>query len=351
MSKTPHIIPLAVLLSLISLPVLSQDEVPRTPSGRPDLSGNYDIATLTPFTRAAGLGDQQELTDEQAQAIERSAAAAMAFADRDSDPNREAPPPGGDGSAGAAGKVGGYNSFWVDPGNSMFKIGDKYRTSVLTDPPNGQMPALSSAGKARLAKIRPYTFENTGNAWWLDLESGPYDNPETLPLIERCIYLTVTTVPMRSVLYNNLKTIVQTDNHVMILVEWMHWARVIRLNSEHPPSDIRSLGGDSIGHWEGDTLVVDTTNFLETPNQAREGLHIVERFTRKNQNELLYEFTVNDTNYAAPYSGAQMWPLTDDRLYEYACHEGNYAMGGILRGARLLEREELQRRAQEATQD
>lgn len=325
--------------------------IPRMPNGRPDLSGNYDIATLTPFTRSPAFADQKVLSSEQAQQIEQSTAAAMAFADQDSDPNREAPPPGGDGSPGAAGKVGGYNAFWVDPGSSMFKIDGQYRTSVIVDPPNGQLPELSEAGKARRAAIRPYTFENTGTAWWLDQESGPYDNPETLPLIERCIYLTVTTVPMRSVLYNNLKTIRQTDDHVMILVEWMHWARIIRLNSEHPPDDIRSLGGDSIGWWEGDTLVVETTNFLDTPNEPREGLRITERFTRKNQNELLYEFTVNDPDYVAPYSGQQMWPQTEDKLYEYACHEGNYAMGGILRGARLLEKEEFERRAREESRD
>jgi len=139
-----------------------------------------------------------------------------------------------------------------------------------------------------------------------------------------------------------LKTIVQTDTHVAILVEWMHWTRIIRLNAEHHPPEVRSLSGDSIGRWEGDTLVVDTTNFIDLPGPARESLHVVERFTPKGEDGLLYQFTVNDSDYTAPYSGEYIWPKTPDRLFEYACHEGNYALGNILRGARLLEREALE---------
>jgi hypothetical protein len=155
----------------------------------------------------------------------------------------------------------------------------------------------------------------------------------------------VASVPAQPVLYNNLKTIVQTDTHVVILVEWMHWARIIRLDAEHHPPEIRSLGGDSIGRWEGETLVVDTTNFLATPTMPREGLHVVERFTRLDQSTVLYQFTVNDPDYAAPYGGEFPWHQTTDKLYEYACHEGNYALGNILRGARLMEKEALVKRA------
>ena len=132
----------------------------------------------------------------------------------------------------------------------------------------------------------------------------------------------------------------QTDDTIMILVEMVHDARIVRMNQQHLPSGIRTWLGDSVGHWEGDTLVVDTTNFLETPSlgQASENLHVTERFTRLDADTLLYQFTVEDpTVWTAPWSGEYIWPATEDRVYEYACHEANYSFGGILRGARVLE--------------
>jgi hypothetical protein len=152
------------------------------------------------------------------------------------------------------------------------------------------------------------------------------------------LYLSVASLPARPILYNNLKTIIQTDTHVMILVEWMHDARIIRLDSEHAPAEMRSVSGDSIGWWEGDTLVVETTNFM-TANKEPQDTRIVERFSRLSKDALNYDFTVYDPDYSAPYSGRFPWPQTEDKLYEYACAEGNYAMGNILRGARLLEKE------------
>jgi hypothetical protein len=145
---------------------------------------------------------------------------------------------------------------------------------------------------------------------------------------------------MLPVLYNNLKRIVQTPDHIMILNEMVHDARIIRLNSEHLPADIRKWMGDSIGHWEGDTLVIDTTNFTPTSalRGATENLHVVERLKRNDDNSLLYSFTVEDSaTWAKPWSGEYPWPATEDSVFEYACHEGNYALGNILRGARLLE--------------
>ena len=342
------IVSLALLAAVAFVPVLSAGEgdIARTASGKPDLSGNYDIANLTPFERDAKYGDKLFMTKEEADKIEKGAAAAMALSNRKSDPDRTAPPAGGDGSPGAAGGVGGYNSFWVDPGSRTYAIDGKFRTSILTDPTDGRMPPLSEAGEARRADLHPYAYKNTGDAWWLETGDDPYDGPETLSLLDRCLYLGAASVPARSILYNNLKTITQTDDHVVILVEWMHWARVIRLDSEHMPEDVRSLGGDSIGQWDGDTLVVDTTNFLAKPGVVRAGLHVVERFTRVGPEGLRYEFTVNDPDYSAPYSGEFLWPQTTDKLYEYACHEGNYAMGNILRGARLLERETLAKKAE-----
>jgi len=342
----PAILGLAFLgIALAALPAFAAEaDIPRTASGKPDLSGNYDLASLTPMQRDTKHGDKLFLTREEAETIERDAAAFRNLRAQDSDPNRGAPPAGGDGSAGPAGDVGGYNFFWIDNGTDAFAIDGKFRTSVITDPANGRFPELSEAGVERRKDLHPYAYKNTGDAWWIASGDDPYDGPETLSLLDRCLYLSQASIPAQPIAYNNLKTIVQTDTHVVILVEWMHWARIIRLDSEHPPAHIRSLGGDSIGWWEGDTLVVDTTNFFATTNVPREGLHIVERFSRLDAGNLLYQFTVEDPDYTAPFSGELPWPRTRDQLYEYACHEGNYALGNILRGARILERETLAKR-------
>ena len=153
---------------------------------------------------------------------------------------------------------------------------------------------------------------------------------------------------MLPVLYNNLKQIVQTKNTVMILNEMVHDARVIRINGKHEAPEIRRWLGDSIGRWEGDTLVVDTTNFNDTPalNGATRNLHVIERFRRIDAKSLLYGFTVEDpTVWTKPWSGEILWPATGERIFEYACHEGNYSFTGILRGARLLEAEAEKKKA------
>jgi hypothetical protein len=333
----------AASIALSSLLVLAvsagaeDSSIPRTKSGKPDLSGTYDIANLTPFERDAKYGDQKVMPKSEADAIAKRMEGFRDLANRDSKGDRGAPPQGGDGSGGPSGKVGGYNFFWIDMGTQIYPIDGEYRTSVIYDPPNGRLPPLSDAGTLRRKDHNPYSIENTGEADW----KSPYDGPESLSTADRCLYVGVATVPAMSVPYNNLKRIVQTDDYVMINVEWMHWTRVIRLGSEHLPADMRSLSGDSIGRWDGDTLVVDTTNFIDMPGPAREKLHVVERFTPKGSDGLLYQFTVEDSDYTAPYSGEFLWPKTPDRLYEYACHEGNYALGNILRGARLLEQEAL----------
>ncbi len=335
------------LASLLTTPLAARgdDDIPRTPSGRPDLSGNYDVANLTPFERDPRFGDKLFMTAEEAEQIAARMAAASAGADAVSDPDREAPPAGGDGSAGAAGAVGGYNFFWLDFGNRAYPIDGKYRTSVLIDPPNGRMPELTEAGKARRARVNPYMYRNTGDAWWIEAGDDPYDGPETLTPGDRCIYTGVATTPVRSLPYNNLKTITQTEDHVVILVEWMHWAKVVRLNAEHPPAEYRSMGGDSIGWWEGDTLVVDTTNFRVGGRGFRggsENTHVVERFSVQHDGNVIYNFTVeDDTVWTAPWTGEYLWKADEGRVYEYACHEGNYSMGGTLRGARVLEADAL----------
>ena len=347
----------------LALPaVATGQDIPRTASGRPDLSGTYDTATLTPLQRPQQFGDRGTLTAEEAALVESDPTALRTLfniAPGGSDERREArnaasgtqeaeqvaPPVGGDGSGGAAGNVGGYNTFWIDRGTGVFQIDGEWRTSIITDPEDGRRPPLTDAARAQAAERARFFRANTGTAWWLedDLDApGPYDDPEIRPLAERCLlgFGSVAGPPMLPVLYNNLKRIVQTDDYVVIHVEMVHDARIVRMNQEHAPPHIRSWLGDSVGHWEGDTLVVDTTNFNGTPalGGASRNLHVVERFTRIGPDALLYQFTVDDpTVWTAPWSGEYVWPATSDRVYEYACHEANYSFRGILAGARVLE--------------
>ena len=306
-------------------------------TSRTDLSGIYDLATLTPLVRPANLGDRLTLTDAEAQEIRRKAETARAAQNKASDPNRKAPPEG---------DVGAYNDLWMDRGASAFKIGGKWRTSIITDPVNGHRSELTPEGKSRAAQ-RERTFRpSRGDAYWVTegITPGPYDDPELLPTAERCLLAFGSSAgpPMLPAAYNNLKQIVQTNNTVIILNEMIHDARVIRINGQHEPPDIRRWLGDSVGRWEGDTLVVDTTNFNDIPALAgaTRNLHVVERFKRIDGKSLLYQFTVEDpTIWTRPWSGEVLWPATDQRVFEYACHEGNYSFGGILRGARVLETE------------
>ena len=322
--------------------------IPRTAAGKPDLSGTYDIATLTPLERPEHFGNKAYLTEEEAAAVERQEFDRHLDRNAASNPNREAPPDGGDGSAGASGNVGGYNTFWIDRGSSPVLLDGQYPTSIIIDPLNGRQPPLTGKGQRRADERALLRRDNSGTAWWM-IENGPdapgpYDNPEIRPLAERCLlgFSSTGGPPMLPALYNNLKRIVQTDEYVMILVEMVHDARIVRMNAEHSPPEIRSWLGDSVGHWEGDTLVVDTTNFTDNPSLggASRNLHVVERFSRLDADTLLYGFTVDDpTVWTAPWSGEDPWPASDNKVYEYACHEANYSFGGILRGARVLEQD------------
>jgi hypothetical protein len=335
-------------------PAAQRDQIARLPSGRPDLSGTYDAATLTPLERAVELGEKAFLTVEEARALEESERALVEKANRLTDADREAPPEGGAAVVGfedsedggnrfGAGNVGGYNWFWVDRGSAAFAIDGQFPTSIVVDPPNGRIPPLTEATRQQRAARASWRRANDGTAWWVALEGpGPYDGPESLGIAERCLLGFTGAAPTYPSLYNNFKRIVQTENHVMILIEMVHDARVVRMNSQHPPADQRFWLGDSIGRWEGDTLVVDTTNFLPQAAMrgASENVHVVERFIPQVGGDVLYRFTVDDpTVWTAPWTGEYLWRASEERVWEYACHEGNYAMEGILRGARLLEAE------------
>jgi len=347
-----------VLLISIAAPAVAEDKVPRTPSGRPDLTGNYDAATLTPLQRPEEFGDNLELTREQAEAIVEENQKRRAARDANRGPLTEAPPAGGAPPVGVgeefletsgAGSVGGYNNFWVDPGNDVFTIDGKFRTSIIVDPKNGRMPPMTEAARTRAMERSKLRRPNDGTAWWVELDGpGPYDGPEMLGISERCILGFTGAAPTFPSLYNNFKRIVQTDDYVTILIEMVHDARIVRMSSQHPPAEVRKWLGDSIGWWDGDTLVVDTTNFLPQSGVrgGSENAHIVERFTKLANGDVLYRFTVDDpTVWTASWSGEYVWRASEERVYEYACHEGNYAMGNILRGARLLEKEAIERAA------
>ncbi|MFT7654831.1 MAG: hypothetical protein ACI9UU_003952 [Candidatus Azotimanducaceae bacterium] len=323
-------------------------DMPRTADGKPDLSGTYDIATLTPLQRPEEFGETLYMTPEQAEKITLTRAERVAAEDIPSDPDRGAPPSGGDGTEGAGGNVGGYNSFWIDAGDSVALDDGKFRTSIISDPPNGRYPPETPEAKLGQRIVADQLRTNDGSAYWLEWNRpGPFDDPERLLASDRCVASFRGAVPATPSVYNNLHRIVQTDDQVMILNEMVHDARVIRMNSEHLPADMKFWLGDSIGRWEGDTLVVDTANFKgywgftsTTPT-----LHVVERFTRTDADSLHYEFTVNDPGmWTGTWKGDFVWPRTtkvEERVYEYACHEGNYAVGNMLRGARLIESETL----------
>ena len=342
-SATRWLLGSVFMFVICPLEIASAGDIPRTLQGRPNLSGNYDIGTLTPMQRLPEYENRLFLTPAEAAEIQQSAATRSAQRAKASDPNRQAPPAGG--------SIGAYNDFYMDRGTQAVAVDGRFRTSLITDPPNGRFPPLTERGRERRGGLYPFSKKNTGTAWWLDREVGPYDGPESLSIADRCIFSLEATIPVLPKNYNNIKTIMQTESYVMILVEWMHEARIIRLGTpsakpEHRPPGLRSRSGDSIGWWEGDTLVVETTNFLEEewlattlfgepspPHDQR----VVERLTLTDEDTLLYQFTVENGDYETPYSGEYSWPATPDKMYEYACHEGNYSMGNTLRGARFEE--------------
>jgi hypothetical protein len=338
--------------------------VPRTSDGKPDLQGNWSNETQTPLERMGKQG--LTLTDAEAAAIEQRAKLVEEFRDQASDPNRPVPVKGGDARAltapgepsfieriaeSAGGRVGGYNGFWLDPGNSVIRIDGVARSSIIVDPPDGRLPPLTPEGKQRLSERAA-----------LAKKFGEFDHPEVRPLSDRCLLSFGSNAgpPMLpNYFYNNNYTIVQTKDHVMILTEMVNDVRIIRLGAkEHLPPHVRPWLGDSIGRWEGDTLVVETTNIhplqlsqtsiLWAYRGASEKLKVTERFTRTGPDTLLYRFTMDDpSTFTAPFTGELPFNRIDEMIYEYACHEGNYAMSNILSGERDKERREAEQKKQQ----
>jgi len=313
-------------LLITSLPLAAQTKgpwkAPRTPDGHPDLQGIWTNATLTPLERPAALANKPALTDAEARFIEKAQAEELNKLDGAS----EGPLLSATGSAG----TGGYNVLFVDRGSEFARVGGMKRTSLIADPPDGKVPPLTDEARRRIAAAAR--------------SGGTFDTVKNRPLAERCLvgFGSTSGPPMLPVLYNNNYQIVQTPDHVMILVEMVHDARIIRMNGTHPRAGIRFYLGDSIGRWDGETLVVDTTNFNgETRFRGTaENLHVIERFTRTAPDTILYRATIDD-----PTTFTRQWTLefpfvaAPGPIYEYACHEGNYAMSDILGGARKSDAE------------
>ena len=337
-------------------PAAAKSSIPRTLDGKPDFTGNWTNATITPLERAPNR--PLILTEEAARAFEISARQTLEAREQPGDP--AAAPSASDAPSQSAnpevtqierrwqagfGSVGGYNSFWVDPGEQVVRIDGKPRSSILVDPPDGRMPLVTPDARMRSQAIA----EQRKKA------GGEYDHPELRPLGERCVISFGNNAgpPMLpNYWYNNNYTFLQAGTQVMMLAEMVHDARIVRIGGQHAPATIRSWMGDSIGRWEGDTLIVETTNFhpLHGFRGASENLKVIERFTMVDANTIHYKFTVEDpTTWTAPFSGELPFRRMPEGevVYEYACHEGNYALEGVLSGARAQERDAARKKSQQ----
>jgi hypothetical protein len=294
---------------------------PRTVDGQPDLQGIWSNASIIPLERPKELEGKQFLTPEEMAAYEANVFKRS---------SREKPL--------APGQVGTYNDFWWDADS---KRAPNLRSSIIVDPPDGRVPELTPEAKRRVQADREYA------------KVHPADGPEDRQLYERCLVFPMTGPPMLPSFYDNhqygpLTTnyqIVQTPGYVALLAEVIHEMRIIPLDGRlHLPSTVRQWVGDARGHWEGNTLVVDSTNFTDKTRfrGADENLHLIERFTRTAQDILLYDFTVDDpTAFTKPWKGEVPMIASEGPLFEHACHEGNYGLAGILGGARADEQKQL----------
>jgi hypothetical protein len=304
--------------------VLTVSARPEAQSQRPSLDGVWSFSTLTPLERPAEFSNRPLISDAEA-----AAWAARVLAQ--DDPDRR------DGGA-SIDVERAYNGYWFDQGASLSRRDGRRMTSLIIDPANGRMPSLTSSARARL------------DAAAEDARLHPADGPESRSLAERCLSFNAGP-PMLPALYNNYVRIMEAPGFVVILNEMIHDARIVpidapdtRARQPRPPASIRGWHGIPRGRWEGSTLIVESTNFLGAGAAANlaaadEQLRLVERFTRVDERTLDYEFTVDDpTAYTRPWTALLPMTITDARLFEYACHEGNYALSGILRGARAEER-------------
>jgi hypothetical protein len=332
---------------LVPSPVLSQSRTAaaakssalRGPDGKPNLQGIWDFRSLTPLERPANLADKKVLTEEEAANLERQNTERRARANAPGEVRTTPREPGGGGRA-----VGGYNDFWLDGGVKV--VGDR-RTSLIIDPPDGRLPALRPGVPHQVGSLmedlplsRPIRVLSAGAG-----ATGPEDRG----LAERCLVGFNAGPPMLPSGYNNHMQLFQTADYVAILNEMNHDVRIIPLDGRpHLSSALRQWKGDSRGYWEGDTLVVKSTNFTDKTASFVAGvlnamgtgstLTLTERFRRADEQTLVYEFTVEDpVTFTRPFTVSVPMQLSTEPVYEYACHEGNYGLLNILSGARAAE--------------
>ena len=329
-------------VALVSTSALAQapaSKVPRTADGKPDLQGFWDFATLTPLERPASLKDKAVLTEDEAKTLQKQNADRRDRAAASSEVRATARAAGGGAAA-----VGAYNDFWIDSGSTV--VGDR-RTSLITDPPDGRVPA-AVAGVPRqsgslmedMAAKPPIRVLATG---------ARANGPEDRGLSERCLVGFNSGPPMLPSGYNNHMQLVQTPQYVAILNEMNHDVRIIPLDGRPAlPGSMRQWAGVSRGRWDGDTLVVTTTNFTDKTSSFSPSvttavgtgttLKLTERFRRLDASTLQYEFTVDDpATFTRPFTGAVPMAKSDQPVFEYACHEGNRGLESIIRGARAEE--------------
>lgn len=322
------------LTGLACLPVLAQQ------NQRPDLEGIWTNASLTKLSRPRGV-DSLIVSPEEARIIAaRTPIAGLEGGLDEGDGINNTPTEAAEDFGTRA-----YNNFWVEPGSNLALIKGEYRTSYVVDPANGQVPVLANP---------QYDFERRNFGSRYATGFGDARGPEAIPNAERCLlgFGNKAGPGMMGALYNNTYQFVQTDDYVMILVEMVHDARIIPIfdspeqaRAQRRPTELEQWFGDSVGWYEDDQLVVETVNIHPLQlSQSRVPItkqgRITERFSRYADNEIFYQFTVEDSNiYSQPWTAELSFYATDDGLYEYACHEGNYAMPGILAGARRLEME------------
>ena len=298
-------------------------QAPRTADGHPDLQGIWTNATITPLERPKEFGERLVISEAEAKTIESQNQQFNDEADAPTDPTTRTQDLPHSCGLGFTGADCGYNNFWIDRGQSVIEVNGERRSSLIVEPKDGRVPLLPERQKLLTER---YMMMRTN-----------FDGPEARPLAERCLlaFGSSSGPPMLPVLYNNHYQIVQSRDTVMILVEMVHDARIIRLNGK--PSGVSKWMGDSVGRWEGDTLMVETSNFTdkESFRGATPKVKITERFTRVAPDKINYRVTVDDsTAFAQPWTAEYPFYITNEPIYEYACHEGNYALPGILAGAR-----------------
>jgi hypothetical protein len=324
-----------VVLVALAAPALAGEQVPknwkmpRTADGHPDLQGFWTNATITPLERPAEFGARLVITDDEAKKIEATNQQFAEESDAPTDPKLKTQDLPHSCGLGFTGADCGYNHFWIDRGQEVISVNGERRSSLIIDPPDGKVPMLPE--RRKLLGQRMMAMRTN------------FDGPEARPLAERCLmaFGSSSGPPMLPVLYNNHYQIVQSKDTVMILVEMVHDARLVRMGGQHPPQSMRKWMGDSIGRWEGDTLVVETTNFTEKESfrGSTEKLKVTERFTRVGPDKMVYRVTIEDPGaFSQPWSIEYPFYATNEPIYEYACHEGNYALPGILAGARADEK-------------